>query len=88
MVKTSPANAGSMGSVLGWGAKILMAKKTEHKQQERFCNKFNKDLKMAHIKKRKRKNFLKKNGQFNNIFFAKVLILLLANYSLKGKETE
>ena len=43
---------------------------------------------MAHIKKRKRKNFLKKNGQFNNIFFAKVLILLLANYSLKGRETE
>ena len=30
MVKTSLANAENMGSVLGWGAKILMAKKKKN----------------------------------------------------------
>ena len=32
-----------------------MAKKTEHKQQKQYCNKFNKDFKMVHIKKKLRK---------------------------------
>ena len=55
MVKTSPSNAGSVGSIPGQGAKTLHAlqpkKKTKHKKQKHCCNKFYKDLKMVHIKK-------------------------------------
>ena len=57
MVKTSPSNVESEGSIPGGGAKTTHAswpKKTEHKQQKQYCNKFNKDFKMVHIKKSKK----------------------------------
>ena len=48
LVKTSPSDAGGVGSIPGWGAKIPMPQakkqnktKTEHKQQKQYCNKFN-----------------------------------------------
>ena len=46
MVKTSPSNAGGVGSIPGQGAKIPHAswpKKTKHKKK--YYNKFNKDFK-------------------------------------------
>ena len=48
MVKTSPSNVGSVGSIPGWGAKIPHAswpKNTKNIKQTQYCNKFNKDLK-------------------------------------------
>ena len=50
VVKTSPSNAGGVGSTPCWRAKIPHAsppkkKKREHKQQKQYCNKFNKDFK-------------------------------------------
>ena len=46
VVKTLPSNAGGVGSIPGWGAKIphaLWLKKPEHKQWK-SCNKFSKDF--------------------------------------------
>ena len=60
VVKTSPFNAGGAGSIPGLEAKIpptLTAKKTEHRQQKRYCNKSNKDFKNGLQKK---KNLKKK----------------------------
>ena len=53
MVKTSPSNAGGVGSIPGVGAKIPPASwpKNQNIKQKQYCNKFNKDLKMVHIKK-------------------------------------
>ena len=48
MVKTSPSSAGRAGSTPGGGVKIphaLWPKKTKHKKQKQYCNKFNKDFK-------------------------------------------
>ena len=46
-VKTSPSNAGSTGSIPGWGAKIPHASwpKYQNIKQEQYCNKFNEDFK-------------------------------------------
>ena len=54
MVKTSPSNAGGVGSIPGRGAKMPHASrlKKQNIKQEQYCNKFNEDFKkMVHIKK-------------------------------------
>lgn len=60
VVKTSPSNAGSTGSIPHSGSYVptcLVAKNREHKQQKLYCNKFNKDVKngihQKHKKERK-----------------------------------
>ena len=47
VVNTSPSNAGGVGSILGWGAKISHASgpKNQNIKQKQYCNKFNKDFK-------------------------------------------
>ena len=58
VAKTSPFNAGDVGLILGWGAKIsqLAAKKPKHKTGNTVTSSM-KTLKIVHIKK---KFFLKK----------------------------
>ena len=55
VVKTSPSSAGGAGSIPGRGAKIPHASwpKNQNIKQKQCCNKFNKTLKMVHIKKKK-----------------------------------
>ena len=52
-VKTLISNTGSVDSIPGQGAQILHAlgPKTQNIKQKQYCNKFNKDFKMVHIKK-------------------------------------
>ena len=47
MVKTSPCNAGGVGSIPSRGAKIPHASgpKNENIKQKQYCNRFNKDFK-------------------------------------------
>ena len=47
MVKTSLSNAGSVGSIPAWGAKIEYAlwPKNQNKKTEQYFNRFNKDIK-------------------------------------------
>ena len=47
MVKTSPSNAGGVGSIPGWGAGIPHASqpKNQNIKQKQYCNKFNRDFK-------------------------------------------
>ena len=54
VVKTSPSNAGHVGSISGWGIKISHASwpKNQNIKQRQYCSKFNKDFKVAHIKKK------------------------------------
>ena len=61
MVKTLPSNAG--GSISGQEAKIPYALRPRNQNigQKQYCNKFNKDFKMVHIKKKKK--ILKKRPQ-------------------------
>ena len=51
-VKTSPSNAGSMGSIPGQGTKIPHASqpKIQTIKQKQYCNKFSRDFKNHHIK--------------------------------------
>ena len=54
MVKTSPSNAGSAGSIPGWGAKIPHAsrpKNQETKNRSNIVTNSVKTLKRVHIKK-------------------------------------
>ena len=53
VVKTSPFNAGGVGWIPGWRAKIPHASWPENQniKQKQYCNKLNKDFKMVHIKK-------------------------------------
>ena len=46
MVKTSPSNAGDVGSILGRGAKITHALglKNQNIKQKQYCEKFSKDF--------------------------------------------
>ena len=64
MVKISPPNARSAGSILGWGAEIphALGPKIQNIKQKQYCNKFYKDLKMAHIKNKILKKKKKKKG--------------------------
>ena len=52
-VKTLPSNAGGAGLIPGRGAKSPYASwpKNQNIKQKQYCNKFNKDLRMVHIKK-------------------------------------
>ena len=47
MIKTSPSNAGGVGSILGLGAKIPPASwpKNQNIKPKQYCDKFNKDFK-------------------------------------------
>ena len=47
VVKTLPSNAGSAGSIPGWGAKIphALRPKNQNIKQKQYCNKFNKGFK-------------------------------------------
>ena len=63
MVKTSPSNAGGVGSIPAWRAKIPHAsqqkkknqkpKRTKNVKQKQYCNKFNKDFKNGPHQKEK-----------------------------------
>ena len=46
MVKNLPPNAGGIGSIYSWESKIPRAllPKSQDLKQQRYCNKFNKDL--------------------------------------------
>ena len=46
-VKTSPSNAGGVGSIPGWGTKISLAwrPKKQNIKQKQYCSKFNNDFK-------------------------------------------
>ena len=47
VVKTSPSNPGSAGSIPGWEAKIphALQPKNQNIKQKQYCNKLNKDFK-------------------------------------------
>ena len=57
VVNTSPSNAGGEGSIPGQETKIPHAlwAQNQNVKQKQHCNKFKKTLKMAHIKKKKKK---------------------------------
>ena len=59
MVKTSPSNMGAAGSIPGWEVKSPHAsrpkKRKRNIKQKQYCNKFNKDFKIIHIKKNNNK---------------------------------
>ena len=59
--KTSPSSAGDAGLIPSQGGKIPQAlwPRNQNRKQKECCNKFNKNLKMVHIKKKKKS--LKKN---------------------------
>ena len=56
MVKTLPSNAGGVGSIPRWGAKISHASWPKYQNiiEKRYCNKFNKDFKNGQISYKKR----------------------------------
>ena len=64
-VKTLPFHAAGAGSIPGQGAKIPHTTWPINKniKQKEYCNKFNKDFKMVHIKKNLKKE---KNESQNN----------------------
>ena len=69
MVKTASSNVGCVGSVSGWGAKILhvVAKKTKETQSRSdIVTDSTKTLKVVHIKKKKS---LKKSQIFLNLSY-------------------
>ena len=55
MVKTSPSNAGGVGSIPGQGTKISHASGTKNQniKPKQYCNKFNKDFKNGPHQKKK-----------------------------------
>ena len=65
MVRTSPSNAGGVGSIPGRGAKIPYASrpKNQNIKQKQYCDKFNKDFKNGLHQKKK---ILKKNLLLSN----------------------
>ena len=56
VVKTLPFDAGDKGSIPGQGARIPHASKPKNQniKQKQYCNKFDKESKMVHIKKKKK----------------------------------
>ena len=57
VVKTQPSNAGGVGSIPGWGAKIThdLGPKTQNMKQKQYCNKFNRlKKKLSTLKKKKK----------------------------------
>ena len=63
VVKTSSSNAGVVGSIPGWGAKIPHAQrpKNQNIKQKQYCNKFSKDFKNGPHQKK----ILKKKKEWN-----------------------
>ena len=59
VVKTSPSNAGGVGSIPGRGAKIphTSGPKNQNRKQKQYCTKFNKDFKNGPHQKKIFKNF-------------------------------
>ena len=60
VVKTSPSNAGGVGSIPGRGAKFPHASQPKKRiiKQKQYCNKFNKDFKNGpHQKEKKEKKW-------------------------------
>jgi len=53
VVKTSPSNAGGVGSIPCWGTKMPcdLWPINQNIRQKQYCNRFNKDFKMIHIQK-------------------------------------
>ena len=51
VAKTSPFNTGVMDSIPDQGAQDALQPTSQNIKQEQYCNKFNKTLKMVHIKK-------------------------------------
>lgn len=51
-LKTSLSNAGDVGSIPGWGAKIPHASQTKNWniKQKQYCSRFSEDFKMVHVK--------------------------------------
>ena len=77
MVKTLPSNAGDVGVIPGWGAKISPASRPKQKnmKQKQCCNKFNKGFKHGPYLKKKKKRLERKK--------AKHLGLLISSYITK-----
>ena len=70
MVKTSPSNAGSVGSIPGRGAKIPHASQPKNQsiKQKQYHDKFNKNFKSGpHKKKKILKKYLKKKKTLLNV---------------------
>ena len=63
VVKTLPSNAGGVGLIPGWGAKIphALGPKNRNIKQKQYCNKFNKNF------KKKKKKFYSKSQHLENI---------------------
>lgn len=80
MVKISSSNAGGVGSVPSWGAKIPhdLWPKSQNVKQKQYYNKFSKDFKNVHIKNLKKNNDL--SNSLNTPLFSFV--------NLKGKQNE
>ena len=51
VVKTVPSNAGGVGSIPGWGAKILHVLQPKNQNRSNIVTNSIKTLKMIHIKK-------------------------------------
>ena len=70
MVKTSPSNAGGVGSIPGWGAKIPHASrpKNQNIKQKQYCSKFNKYFKNGPHQKKKpiSEHYIKSKQKFLN----------------------
>ena len=56
VVKTVPSRAGAAGLILGVGAKMPHALWPQNQNIKQYCNEFNKDFKMANIKKKTANN--------------------------------
>ena len=68
VVKTSPSNAGGVGSIPVQGAKIPHASrpKNQNIKHKQYCNKFNEDLKIGPHQKKKIFQ-KKKRGNLKNL---------------------
>ena len=75
MVKTLPSNAGGMGSIPGWGAKIPHASrpKNQNIKQKRYCNKFNKDFKNGPHQKTEQNKRRQEGSMFRICFVPKTV---------------
>ena len=70
MVETSPSNPRGLGVILGQGAELRSHMPHGQKtKQEQYCNKFNKDFTMVHIKKK----ILKENDRLDYTVIAEVI---------------
>ena len=68
VVKTSASTAEALGSIPGWGVKILCASwpKKQNINQKQYCNKFNEDFDGKKHKKTVKKNKCVKSTRGSN----------------------